>query len=199
MNETFLTDRRDHIIDRLSSDFANGVFEVDELERRLVLAHTAQTPAELDALAPDLAPSSTALVPARQIRVVMGSIERTGPWSVPAQLTARVLWGNLRLDLREARLGPGLTTIEVNVTMGNVELIVPPGVEVEVDALSFLGNIEERTERSLTTGSRVVRIIGRVTLGNLELATMRLGETRRDARRRRRDACRHGHRSTLRW
>jgi hypothetical protein len=179
MTETLLTDRRDHIIDRLSSDYANGAFEVEELERRLALVHAAQTPAELEALVTDLVPASTstALMPVQRMRVVMGSIERTGPWSVPAQLAARVLWGNLLLDLREARLGPGLTTIEVNVTMGNVEVIVPPGVEVEVDASSFLGNIEERTERATTTGSPVVRIIGRVKLGNLELATLRLGGT----------------------
>jgi hypothetical protein len=204
MTETLLTHRRDHIIDRMSSAYANGAFEVEELERRLALVHAAQTPAELEALATDLVPAgaSTALEPVRRMRIVMGSLNRTGPWSVPAQLAARVLWGNLLLDLREAKLGPGQTTIEINLTMGNVDVIVPPGVEVEIDASSFLGNIEQRTERSLTTGSPVVRIVGRVKLGNLEVATLRLGETQRDARHRHRDerrARRHWRRRAMRW
>jgi hypothetical protein len=171
MNDV-LTDRRDRVIDRLSSDYANGHFEVEELERRLALVHAAQTPAELEALVPT--GTTTALVPAQRVRVVLGSIERTGPWVVPAQLTARVLWGNLVLDLREARLGT-TTTIEARVTMGNLEVIVPPGVDVELDATSLLGNVEQRTTRAPGAGP-VVRITGRVKLGNLEVSTMRAGE-----------------------
>jgi hypothetical protein len=174
-----MTDR-DAIIDRLSTDYAHGAFEVEELERRLALVHAAQTPAELAALVPE----PTALVPSQRLRMVMGSIERTGPWAVPQHLSARVLWGNLLVDLRTARMAPG-TTIEVDVTMGNVEVLVPPGIDVEVDASTFMGNVEDRTERSYASGT-VVRIVGRVKLGNLEVSTRRPGETRRDARRRRR-------------
>jgi hypothetical protein len=70
--------------------------------------------------------------------------------------------------------------------MGNVEVIVPPGVEVTVDATSFLGHIEERTERSASRAASSIRVVGRVKLGNLELSTMRSGETHREARWRRR-------------
>jgi len=197
MHETLLAERRDAITEKLSSGFANGLYEVDELERRLALVQTAQTPAELDALVTDLVPVSApslALVPAKRMRIVMGSIERTGPWAVPQQLAARVFCGHLLLDLREARLAPGITTIEVNITMGNVEVIVPPGMAVDVDASSFLGNIEERTEPA-TSAANIVRVVGRVKLGNLELTTLRPGETHRDAKWRRR-AERRAHR---RW
>ena len=110
------------------------------------------------------------------------------------QLAARVFCGNLCLDLREARLAPAGTTIDVNVTMGHVEVIVAPGMEVEVDVSSFLGNVEQHTERDHGSAGRpLVRIVGRVKLGNLELSTLRSGETRRDARRRLR-AQRRAHR-----
>ena len=187
MSNTLLAERRDHIIDRLSSNYANGAFEVEELERRVALVHSAETPAELDALVTDLVPASAApvaLVPAKHVRIVMGSVERTGPWLVPQNLAARVVCGHLLLDLREARLAQGVTTIEVNVTMGNVEVIVPPGIAVEVEASSFLGAVEQRTEPA--AGAVVVRVIGRVKLGSLELVTRRIGESARDARRRRR-------------
>lgn len=197
MNETLLSDRRDTVIDRLSSGYAQGYFEVEELERRLARAHAAQTTTELDALVTDLAPSTrattalvpstqAALVPAQRTRVIFGSIERTGRWTVPAQLSARVLCGSLVLDLREARLVAGETTIDVSVMMGNLEIVVPPGVEVDVGASSFLGHAEERVERSTVPAGPIVRIVGRVRLGNLEVETRRVGETRRDARWRRR-------------
>jgi hypothetical protein len=119
--------------------------------------------------------------------VIMGSIERTGPWAVPQQLRARVFAGNLELDLREARFAPGVTTIEVNITMGNVELIVPPDYQVDVDASSVLGHVEDATERVAGAPTQIIRVVGRVKLGNLEVTTMRRGETRREAKWRRRD------------
>ncbi len=185
MTYAALIERREQIIERLSMDYATGSFEVEELERRLSLVHTAQTPAELEALVTDLVP--VALVPAARVRIVMGSVERTGVWTVPQHLDARVVLGNLVLDLRDARLASGVTTIDVNVTMGSVEVIVPPWVSVEADGSSFLGSIELRTEPFTTsTDTPVVRISGRVKLGSLEVATLRPGETHRDARWRRR-------------
>jgi hypothetical protein len=48
-----------------------------------------------------------------------------------------------------------------------------------------MGNVEEHTERT-ATGTTLVRIVGRVRFGNLEVSTRVRGETRRDVRRRRR-------------
>jgi hypothetical protein len=163
-------------IDRLSDDYANGKIDIDEYERRVTLAVDTDL----------VATTTEALVPAQKLRIIAGSIEKVGPWRVPQQLATRVLWGHLLLDLREAKLSDD-TTIEVHITMGNVEVIVPPGVDVEVDASSFMAHVEERIERTTTPGKRpLVRVIGTVKLGNLELSTMRAGETRGDARRRRR-------------
>jgi hypothetical protein len=187
MSNTLLADRRDHVIEQLTAGYAGDAFDVDELERRLALAHTAQTPAELDGLVTDLVPTSatTALVPAKRLSAVLGSIERVGPWTVPPHLAARALWGNIVLDLRDAQLGPGVTTIEVKCTMGNIEILVPPAFAVDVDVSSFMGNVEERT-RWVPKGAALVRIVGRVRLGNVEVTTVERGETKRDARRRER-------------
>ncbi|HTL34995.1 MAG TPA: DUF1707 domain-containing protein [Kofleriaceae bacterium] len=179
---------RDRVVESLSAGYANGALEVEELERRLALVHSAKSTAELDVLVKDLVPSATttALVPAQRMRIMFGAIEKVGPWAVPQQLRARVLAGSLELDLREARLSPGITTIEVDVTMGSVEVIVPPGFQVDVDASSFLGSVEERTEPVSGAPASIVRVVGRVKLGSLEVSTLRRGETHRDARWRRR-------------
>src|SRR5258708_3850177 len=102
-----LRDRREQVISRLSDGYARDLIDVDELERRLDLAHGAHSVAELDQLVADLhspgdpAPSapSTALVvagptaiddperaEAKRLRVIMSAVERRGRWTVPRSL-----------------------------------------------------------------------------------------------------------------
>jgi hypothetical protein len=197
-----LRDRRQQVIARLSECFATDVLEVDELERRLDLAHAARTVAELDQLVVDLGPTtSTALVPvattaiddphradAKKLRVILGNVERRGSWSVPRRLDLRVLFGNAELDMREASLAPGVTTIDVRVTMGNLELIVPPDLSIDVDVSSFMGSVEDRhrVPPEPDPARPVLRIVGAVRLGNLSLETRLPGETHREARKRER-------------
>ena len=46
-----------------------------------------------------------------EIKVKLGNIERRGVWTCPQTLDVFVKLGNCELDFREAKLGPGLTTI----------------------------------------------------------------------------------------
>jgi hypothetical protein len=199
-----LRDRCEQVIARLSEAYAADLIDVDELDRRLDLAHGARTVAELDALVADLAPAaapSTALVPAgplaiddpsraakKRLRCIMSSIERKSGWVVPRELEVRVFWGSVELDFRDASLGPGTTTIDVRVTMGNLELILPPQLAIDVDVSSFAGNVEERhrVPRDLDPQRPLLRVVGAVRFGNLEIHTRLPGESGRDARRRER-------------
>jgi signal transduction histidine kinase len=96
--------------------------------------------------------------------------------------------GNCELDFREAKLAPGLTTIHVNIRMGNVELVVPPELAVEVSVESVAGNVQEHREsRGTVDPNRPrLRIVGTCKAGNCEIFTLALGETRVDAHHRRR-------------
>ncbi len=197
-----LRDRRELVISRLSEAYAEDVFDVDELERRLDLAHGARGVAELDALIVDLAPtrsSSTALVVAgptgiddpnrpdtKRLRVIMSSVERRGRWSVPRRLELRVFWGNAELDFRDASLGPGVTTIHVRVFMGNFEIVLPPNLGIDVDVSSFAGSVTERhrVPPDADPARPLIRIVGSVRFGNLEITTRLAGETARDAYKR---------------
>jgi len=189
-----LRDRRHQVIARLSECFASDVLEVEELERRLDLAHAARTVAELDELVADLAPAqTTALAPVapaaiddpsraekKKLRVIMSSVERRGRWTVPRAMELRVFWGNAELDFRDASLAPGVTTIEVKVLMGNLEIILPPHLAIDVDVSSFMGAVEERhrVPPDADPARPVLRLSGAVRLGNLEITTRLPGETR---------------------
>jgi hypothetical protein len=197
-----LRDRRQQVITLLSECYATDVLEIDELERRLDLAHGARTVAELDTLVADLAPTtSTALVPSaataiddpsraahKKLRVIMGNVERRGRWTVPRTLKLRVFWGNAELDFRDASLASGTTTIDVGVLMGNLEIILPPQLAVDVDVSSFMGSVEERhrVPPDSDPARPVLSIVGAVRLGNLEISTRLPGESRRDASKRER-------------
>jgi hypothetical protein len=196
-----LRDRREAVIARLSDAYAGDLFDVDELDRRLDLAHAARTVAELDTLVEDLGAQTTALAVASVVaiedpgrlatkkqRVIMSSVERRGRWTAPKHTDLRVFWGNAELDFREASLASGVTTIDVRVTMGNLELILPPELAIDVDVSSVMGSVEERHRLPVDPDpSRpMLRVTGRVLMGNLEISTLLRGETKGDGRRRER-------------
>jgi len=195
-----LRDRRHQVIARISECYASDILEVEELERRLDLAHAARTVAVLDELVADLAPGpTTALAPMaptavddptraekKKLRVVMSHVSRSSRWTVPRTLQLRVLWGNAELDFRDASLAPGVTTIDVGVLMGNLEIILPPHLAIDVDVSSFMGSVEERHRipPDADPARPLLRLTGAVRLGNLEIMTRLPGETRGDASRR---------------
>ena len=201
-----LRDRREQVITRLSEGYAEDFIDLEELERRLDVAHSARTVAELEALIADLVPvaaqsGSTALVVAgptaiddpsrartKKLRVVMSSIERRGRWTVPQELEVRAFWGHVELDLREASLGPGVTTIHVRVVMANCEIILPPNLAIDVDVSSFAGNVTERHRMPPDNDPNrpVIRLVGSVSFGNVEITTRLPGESARDSHRRER-------------
>jgi hypothetical protein len=102
------------------------------------------------------------------VRVIMGSTERRGAWQVPNHLEVRVWLGSAHLDLRNAQLSPGVTTIDVGVVLGSVEIVVPLDMPVEVGMLAALGSVDETT--GFATGDRpVLRVIGDATLASCEI------------------------------
>jgi signal transduction histidine kinase len=155
--------------------------------------------------------------PATVLAARMSSIERKGPAVMPREMEIRAMWGNVQLDLRESTFEPGTSTLNVHVTMGNVELVVPPHLRVEMEASSFAANIESeqgpeptkppegesplridgRHVAALHRGDPVLKIVGRVRFGNVEIHRMWPGETQMERvwRKRRERFERHGHRA----
>lgn len=126
-------------------------------------------------------------VPERdQIRVKLGNVERKGFWTVAQELEISVLMGNCELDVREAQLAPGLTTIYCNIRLGNLELLVPEAMAVELRVVSVAGNVMQHRATTSTIDPARPRllVIGTVKGGNCEVFSLAPGETKGDARQR---------------
>lgn len=177
--DPMLVRQRERVIERLGANFMNDSLSLEELDQRLSLAFKARSFGELQQLVsnlPDQESSGIRMVapdraPARGfMAAVMGGYHRAGSWLVPRQLKVFAFWGGAALDLRNARLAPGVTEIEVYCIMGGAEIIVPPGVRVEADGLAIMGGFEATAGDADAVGSEVptVRLSGLAIMGGVE-------------------------------
>jgi hypothetical protein len=192
-------DARERVIATLQEHFAQDTLDVEEFERRVTLAHTAEEPEEIEKLVADLpvlagrpAPASTALAPAAEVRPsdmvtgVMSATRRAGPWNVPRRLRVRGIMSSTVLDFREARFPPGPVDIEVRATMSSVEIIVPPGLAVETRGTAIMGTFEEveRAPAHPDPDAPLLRVHGLAFMSAVEVKMRLPGETGGDAYRR---------------
>jgi hypothetical protein len=118
---------------------------------------------------------------------ILGGVERRAAWTSPSQLRAFALMGGIVLDFREASLLPGLTEIQVVTLMGGVQLIVPPGLSVEVSGNAVLGGFDhlDRTPPEADPNRPVLRVHGLAILGGVAVETRLRGESESEAHHRR--------------
>ena len=184
---------RERVVQTLSAQFANDRLSMDEFEERLERAYKAVSVAELSAVLADLpaadgsvtaagavpllAPPSA--VPPRGVLIgMMGGVERKGSWIVPRRLKVFAFMGGVKLDLREASFGPGVTEIEIVVVMGGVEIVLPPGVRVESFGAALMGSFGAQAgdATALSPLHPVVRLSGMAIMGGVETKTRGPGE-----------------------
>jgi hypothetical protein len=170
---------REQVVAHLTESFAHDLLTLDEFEYRVAAAYSATTAADLAALTADLArtpapafpdAASQATAAPKRLSVVFGNMERGGVVDVPATFELRAFAGNMELDLRDAHFAPGVTEITIRSFMGNVELMLPPDVQVENYGGSVLGSFEYHgSSRGALMGraSRVVRLKGRVIMSSV--------------------------------
>jgi hypothetical protein len=71
---------------------------------------------------------------------LMSGIQKKGAW----RLEKGVYWdlmGSIDLDLRQAELPDGDTTLQVIAFMGSIDILVPPGLAVICEGTSILGGV----------------------------------------------------------
>lgn len=200
-------------IDALMEHFANDVMDVDEFERRVGIVHKATSPDELKELLRDLpgggdlpavrdedssgevahtreytVTSSARIEDKQYVVACLGGSSRRGRWTPARKNFAVAVMGGAELDFREAVFGPGVTEVQVWAFCGSVDIIVPPGVNVESRGVALLGGFDHSadTPSSGDPNQPTLRITGVAMMAGVDVSVRYPGESARDARRRRR-------------
>jgi hypothetical protein len=172
---------RDAVVQRLQQAFAERRLDDDEFDERMRAALTARTGADLDRLTGDLpaaapgsaAPAAAGVKPGRWAVAYKNSIRRGGRWRVPERFTSVVYKGGGWLDLRAAELTAPVTTVVAVAYKSRIDILVPPGVRVEMDGfgVSKGWSAEEETEIRLPHDAPTVHIRGIAYKGTIETRT----------------------------
>ena len=130
---------------RLQGACVEGYLTLEDFSARVERALAAQTRGELSELTQDLPArlaSTGSPLPERSVSttVVLSDVKRTGLWRIAESSSLLVVLGSCKLDLRRATIAASLTTIHVRVIFGSLEVIVPHGVEVDLEAASVLSS-----------------------------------------------------------
>jgi hypothetical protein len=177
---------RDEATHRLQAAFAEGRLDDAEFDRRMRAALTAVTRPELDKLSADLpatpaaAPAVAGPKPGRFAVAYKNSVRRGGRWRVPDRFTPVVYKGSGWIDLRAAELTEPVTTVVAIAYKSRIDILVPPGVRVEMDGfgVSKGWSAEEEWETRLPADAPVVHIRGLAYKGTIETRTRPPGTER---------------------
>jgi len=168
---------RDAATHRLQAAFAEGRLDDAEFDERMRAALTARTRGQLDQLLTDLPdslpgpPGQAIAVPGRRpgrfAITFKSSIRRAGRWRVPDHYTAVIYKGTGWLDLRAAELTGPVTTIAAVAYKSRVDILVPPGVRVEVGGFGATTGGED--DAVLPPDAPVVHVRGYAYKGTIEV------------------------------
>ena len=193
---------RERVIQTLCAHFAQDNLSTQELELRFEHAYQAHTSVELRALVAGLPALPTDMLPPAPLYavapegrpdpeekrhlVIMSNIRKKGTWTPARHNKVTCVMGSAKFDLREAQLLHGETHFELNVLMGEVELIVPPGLRVEADGFALMGEFDDsHSEELAPPNAPVIRVTGTVVMGAARIKTRLPGESALAAWRRR--------------
>jgi hypothetical protein len=171
---------RDTTIERLRVAAGEGRLTLEELTDRIEAAAQARTRGELDTLVHDLPADATARPPVAGAPVkqtsVFGDVRRSGQWLVPAQGSWQTVFGDIVLDLREARIPAAELQLRAGSVFGDIDLIVPEGVDVEVCARTVLGDVRQEAGDAHVLGAPRIVLTGGTVFGDVKVRHQRLRE-----------------------
>ncbi|MEU8567964.1 DUF1707 domain-containing protein [Streptomyces pathocidini] len=157
---------RDRVAEVLRDALAEGRLDMAEFDERLGAAYRARTYAELEPLTRDLpaadSPRTAAVRDQEALRgwaerigstgssssvgvAIMSGFQRKGHWTVARRFTSFAFWGGGEIDLREARFEDREVVIRCFAIMGGIDVVVPPGVEVDVRGIGIMGGFDHIT------------------------------------------------------
>lgn len=78
-------------------------------------------------------------------------------------------FGSLKIYFDQAALNNNSATVNVNVSFGSISLFIPRTWNVQINAETSFGNIEEKGARTPVVDAPVLYVTGEVSFGSLEI------------------------------
>jgi hypothetical protein len=183
---------KEQVVQALCAHYAQEHLSTGELEVRFERVYKSTSRSQLDTVLQGL-PSlpRTTLAPAPMYHVATRSTEQSsgalppgekrylaffsevkkeGAWSPVPMIAAKVVFGGIVLDLREADLPPEGIVIDADVLFGELKVLLPPGVGAEVDCSAVMGEANDKAHRALP-GAPTIRVRGGVIFGSISVVT----------------------------
>ncbi|MEV0067291.1 MULTISPECIES: DUF1707 domain-containing protein [unclassified Amycolatopsis] len=187
-------DEREHVVAVLQKAIGLGMLNLDEFTERTDKALASRTRGELNAVLTDLPgllhpgaapsypayqPPTSTYAPGRRLELnaKYSSLQRGGPWLVPAALVVRNKYGSTKLDFTEAQVSTPVVEIELDSKWGSVEIIIPPQAAVDYNAITEIkfGSLDDKTGSNGRAGNPRYVITGRIHGGSLVIRNPRRG------------------------
>ncbi|MCA1755749.1 MAG: hypothetical protein LC641_13845 [Spirochaeta sp.] len=102
---------------------------------------------------------------------LLGGTERRGIWRPARSTKVLAVMGGVDLDYRKALFPPGRTRVTALCIMGGLDIVVPPGVEVELTALPILGGVDNRTDSPEEPSAPVLEVRAVAIMGGVDIRT----------------------------
>jgi hypothetical protein len=175
---------RERTVTTLRDGAAHGRLTFDELAQRTEIAYEATTGAELERLVADLPQAAPDVFEAPHKRrrwniAVLGGCDRKGRWRPAPDSVALAVLGGVGLDLRDATIEGDEIVITAVAVLGGIEIVVPEGVEVDLDGFALLGgNEHEQGTAPVRPGTPVVRVRAFSLLGGIGVKVKRGADER---------------------
>jgi hypothetical protein len=168
---------RSHVVDLLQKAIGQGLINLDEFTSRTDTALAAKTRAELNGVLVDLPglvhreASSPRHARPVELRATLSAVKRTGRWVVPPALIVRNKMGSATLDFTEAEIAHPEIRVELDVSGGAVEMLVPEGAMVTTDDLDVtLGSVKSKSGPTTARPGRTHFIVH----GTLQAGTLKI-------------------------
>jgi hypothetical protein len=152
---------RERVARVLRDHTAAGRLTLEEFSQRLDEAYAARTVAELDTVTRELPVRQASPARRRPLRLalaVFGHVVRRGLLRLGRSSLAVSVLGDLDLDVRNASLGHEHATVYVLAVVGNVDVYVPEGIDVDAGGITLGGHCRDWGRVESDEGSPRLRV-----------------------------------------
>jgi hypothetical protein len=90
---------------------------------------------------------------------------------LPRLFRALAIMGEVKIDLRNIRIGAGTSEIQVRAFMGNIEITIPHNLRVECDGIPFLGefSVKQKSMWHPSPDAPLIRITGGAFMASVKV------------------------------